>query len=146
MRILVWVFLVVIYISSCEKEKIDIATFEECQGGEIQDSLAMRTKLVGKWKWVESQCGFCPAEDSQPIKADKSVIATFDADSFFSVEEESKIITRGTWQVKKYEFGCFIEFDTVSQYFSGWPRLCGRELLFDGRAYDGAVILFAKVD
>ena len=118
--------------------------FWECHQSLGLDSASATARLVGSWTWKSQAC------NTTVEKADKEIVATFDASGSYQLKEGNNVIDQAGWRVRPYGAGGFkvelFYFGQVIQprYFYGDMMFCGDRLMFSNRPVDGCDFLFEK--
>ena len=125
---------------SCKKE-LDIESYWNCNKNQQLDSATISSKMVGSWKWTKQSCF-----ESKTIKADKNVIASFNANGTFTVSENATVITQGSWTLEKIDTDLWeLDCSPTSSYLFGRILFCGEEVLFNDSGLDGCDNLFKRI-
>ncbi|MES1226806.1 MAG: hypothetical protein ABUT20_65640 [Bacteroidota bacterium] len=99
----------------------------------IEDSAIITNHLPGSWKWVKYTCN-----TDQVNPADKETEVTFYANGTFKVEENSAIITQGSWHLKKLDTSNWgLDLTAPSEYLKGFVIFCDNQVAFINSYVDG---------
>jgi hypothetical protein len=129
-----------VVIAACRKQ-IEASSYMDCFSSQNLDSTAVHNKLIGNWKWTKQQC----VSGRKAKKADKTVIAVFNADNTFKVTENGIAEAQGSWKLKSDQYNYFyFEMTPASTYLFGLILFCGNEILFSSSPSDGCDNLFQK--
>ena len=134
-------FLALFGFPSCTKDTniSEMQRLWDCNTSQHFDPAKLAAKLAGSWKWTSCSSG----TDSRP--ANKNVIVTFTSGKF-SVTENSTVITRGNWHLKKIDQEILgLDMDTASTYLYGRILLCEDQLLFNDSYIDGGDYYFTRI-
>lgn len=141
---------IILYISllsgftSCKKDKpakSELQAMIACSMTKKLDSTAITATLNGSWIWKKQSI----ANTSEFRNADKDIKVTFNADSTFSLTENSNITMHGTWKLiypRENEYS--IRTDQYNQYVGGFVYFCDNQLLLVNSFVDGVDNLFEK--
>jgi len=127
-------------ITSCKKDTLDISSYWQCNKSQNLDSAAISGKLIGTWTWSKQFCGLGGATES----ANKNITVTFSNNHTFTVNENSNILTQGTWKlipggnVDSWQ----LDMSSPSEYLYGMILFCDNQVLFNNSYIDGCDNLF----
>ena len=103
--------------------------------------MAIINKLSGSWIWKTYACG----DNGKIHPADKTVKLTFSTNGTFTVNENTSMVTQGTWKIKPEDGTLYgLDLSQSSTYLFGRMLFCGNELLFNDSYVDGCDYLFTK--
>lgn len=144
MRVSLFSLLLLLFLTSCEKESETIKANEiiECSGTRNSDSASLSTLLVGSWAWTY----YTKPYTAIFIQADKSITAVFNADKSFVVKENSTVLAQGTWSIRKNGTYADLETSIINEYVGGPISICGDKLLFSKSFFDGSDYLFVRAN
>lgn len=129
--------------AACWKGKLDIPAMWDCHRALNPDSASISEGLVGTWIWKTQQY-ILTEKVTKP--ADKKIKVTFRADRTYTIEEESTIITQGTWGLKPEDYTAWgLDLSSRSTYLYGRILLCKNQVLFNNSYIDMSDYLFTRV-
>ncbi len=130
-------------LTACRKHRLDIPDMWECHQALNPDSASISKGIIGAWTWKTQQY-FLTEKFTKP--ADKRIKVTFRADRTYTVEEESTIITQGTWGLKQEDRTAWgLDLSARSTYLYGRILLCKNKVVFHNSYMDGSNHLFTRV-
>ena len=132
---------IVATLASCKKEKLDINSYWVCNKSLNLDSVAISGKIIGLWVWTKQSC----FEAGETKAANKNINVTFKPDHTFVVNENTNILSQGTWKLvllDNNQWGFAVP--SLSDYLYGRILFCGNEVLFNNSYIDGCDNLFTK--
>jgi hypothetical protein len=125
---------------SCKKNKDN--TLWECNNPPFLDSATISNKIIGSWVWTKQLCG---DGAGSILIANKNIKITFNANTTFTVFQNSSILTQGNWKLKivdNYVWG--LDLTSVSEYLYGRILFCNNQVMFNDSYIDGCDNVFAK--
>jgi hypothetical protein len=142
MRFALLFFIGIAGLVSCKKDTSPVSKIWECNTVQSLDSIAISNKLVGSWLWTKQSCYW----EGTVKSADRNIKATFNNDFTFSVNENSVVLTQGTWRLVQI-FGNHWELDVSlpSIYLYGYILFCNDQVLFNHSYIDGCDNLFSRI-
>ena len=120
---------------------MEITSFWKCNQSKNLDNTAISNKLSGSWAWNKQSC----FDAGKTKSANRNIKVTFKTDHTFSVNENSNVLTQGTWkliQVDGTSWG--LDLSTPSEFLSGRILFCDDQVLFNDSYRDGCDNLFYK--
>ena len=138
---LLFILALIVFLSSCKKDTLDLDNFWQCKKTQNLDSTAIVNKLSGSWIWAKQSC-----ESYSKVKsADKTVKITFNVIGTFNVVENEIIVTQGTWKLKIVDSNMYgLDLSQPGQYLYGRILFCSNEVLFNDSYRDGCDNVFNK--
>ena len=126
---------------SCKKETIDINSFWQCNQSQNLDTTAISSKLIGSWTWSKQSCFWT----GKTKPADRNIKVTFKTNRTFSVNENSNVLTKGTWKLIQVDgTSSGIDLSAPSEFLYGRILFCANQVLFADSYQDGCDNLFNK--
>ena len=139
-RTIIFVLVFSLFFISCKKDFIDVSYFYQCNAAQQNDSVSVFNRLTGSWTWKEKSC----SPVMQTVKADKTVIITFNSNSTFSLTESGTVI-QGNWQLKRTHYNSWeIDMTPLLPYTFGDILFCGNQVVFNASNRDGCDHMFEK--
>ncbi len=146
MRQLLFLLLSFCFLFGCDKDEFLVDSFIDCESSSTNFD-EFRNKLLGDWQLKEITCGLCSGDF--PRKTEGDVRLTFKTDNSFIVEENSKTLELGKWEVLTNEFGSNISVeveDGYPEYLPGTIGLCKNQLFADLTYLDQLGYLYVRID
>ena len=124
---------------SCEKNN---RTLWECGNSQFLDSTVISNKILGSWRWTKQLCG---DGAGSILIANKNIKIIFDANTTFSVLENSSILTQGNWKLKIVDSNIWgLDLNSTSEYLYGRILFCNNNVMFNNSYIDGCDNVFVK--
>ncbi len=143
MRLLLLYLTILVGLTSCKKDKLDINSFWQCNQSQNLDTPAISNKLSGSWTWTKQSC----SEAGKTKSADRNIKVTFDNNHTFSVTENSNSLTQGTWKLTQVDGNSWgLDISSPGEYLSGRILFCDNDVLFNDSYRDGCDNLFTKIN
>ena len=140
MRSVFLVLTICTVILSCKKDSSENYSFGQCPNAQYLDSASISNKLVGSWVWKKQACF-----PNKAANADKNVIIAFNANSTFTVTENSVITTAGSWKLEINDINYWaLDLTSSSIYLYGAISFCKNQVIFNDSYRDGCDNLFVK--
>ena len=128
---------------SCKKNTSDKQLFLQCNNPQYLDSTAISNKIVGSWTLIKQRWG----STGEVVMADKNIKVTFNANSTYTVVEDSSVLAQGNWNLKIVLDNMWgLDLTEPSNYLYGYISFCGNQVLFSYGYLDGNDNLFEKTD
>src|SRR5688572_7001521 len=116
MRAIILYITIILSLTYCSKDKIDISDFVECNNEQNLDSTSISAKLIGIWTLKKQSIPY----SKKFRNVDKNIKATFNNDSTYSVTENSNVLMQGTWKLVYHSQNNYsLRSDEFSHYISG---------------------------
>lgn len=140
MRSVFLVLTICTVILSCKKDSSENNSFGQCSNAQYLDSASTSTKLLGSWVWKKQACF-----SNKAANADKNVIINFNANGTFTVNENSIIVTTGSWKLEINDINYWgLDLTSPSNYLYGRIYFCEKQVIFNDSYRDGCDNLFVK--
>lgn len=124
---------------SCKKN--NDRTLWECGSSQFLDSAVISNKIIGSWVWTKQLCW----DVDGIMTANKNIKITFNANTTFTVLENSAILTQGNWKLKIVDSNIWgLELTSLSEYLYGRIIFCNNQVMFNDSYKDGCDNVFVK--
>jgi len=140
MKLILLLLTICLTILACKKHNSGNEVYWPCDISD--DSISTVSKLEGSWQWINYACPPGPLN-----KADKNINVTFNSNGTYNVQENSVIITQGSWQLKSANTNLWIlDLSSTSSYLKGFIFFCDNRVDFADDYEDGCSNYFKKID
>ena len=141
MRLAIVCLTILIGLTACKKDKLDIIAYWECNKLQNLDSTGISAKLLGSWRWALESCPYAGYFQIANMK----VTLTFKGDGTFSIKDGSNVVREGKWMLARADANSWhLDATSLSDFLYGRILFCDNQLLFYDSDRDACDNLFYK--